>query len=156
MPSKSKFAEQLPEQIWSLWFRKQLSLNMYYPLSGAFTLISRLPLPLITLRHGLSPRQATAEHCAVRNQFTTLAAQPTEHVHRRDSNCTRNYCGSTHASMSGNGSIMRLGPVPMLLHAHPELAIQVSGESSRTTHASRACVDSCRYFAGLVRLSTIN
>lgn len=46
---------------------------------------------------------------------------------------------------------MRLAPVPMLLHLHPPLAVAVAGETSRTTHASPAAVDACRYFAGLVR-----
>lgn len=45
---------------------------------------------------------------------------------------------------------MRLAPAPMLLRLHPGLAIAVAGETSRTTHASPATVDSCRYFAGLV------
>ncbi|CAN0040442.1 unnamed protein product [Scytosiphon promiscuus] len=68
----------------------------------------------------------------------------------RASNQTRNFCGSTHPSNAGNGSLMRLAPAPMLLRRHPELAITVAGETSRTTHASETTVDACRYFAGLL------
>eukprot|EP00903_Cladosiphon_okamuranus_P008821 g8448.t1 len=68
----------------------------------------------------------------------------------RDSNNTKNYCGGTHPSESGNGSLMRLAPAPMLLRLHPELAVAVAGETSRTTLGSVAAVDSCRYYAGLL------
>lgn len=30
------------------------------------------------------------------------------------------------------------------------MAIELSGESSQTTHAARTCVDACRYFGGLL------
>ena len=32
----------------------------------------------------------------------------------------------------------------------PELAIRLCGESSRTTHGARTCIDACRYFGGLI------
>ncbi len=60
------------------------------------------------------------------------------------------YCGSTEPYSAGNGSLMRLAPVPMFYAATPEEAIERSGDSSRTTHATRAAVDACRYFGGLI------
>ena len=51
---------------------------------------------------------------------------------------------------SGNGSIMRLGPAAMRFAADPAEAIRLAGESSRTTHGSRECVDACRYMAGII------
>lgn len=51
---------------------------------------------------------------------------------------------------AGNGSLMRLAPVALYFHGSPAKAIEMAGESSRTTHAARACVDSCRYYAGLI------
>ncbi|TFH14584.1 ADP-ribosylglycohydrolase family protein [Candidatus Bathyarchaeota archaeon] len=50
----------------------------------------------------------------------------------------------------GNGSIMRLAPVPMYYGADPVNAIEMSGESSRTTHGAKAAVDACRYMGGLI------
>ena len=52
---------------------------------------------------------------------------------------------------SGNGSIMRLAPVPIRYHGHypnnmPELA-RLAEESSLTTHASDQCVSACRYMS---------
>jgi ADP-ribosyl-[dinitrogen reductase] hydrolase len=52
---------------------------------------------------------------------------------------------------SGNGSIMRLAPVPIRYHGHypnniPELA-KLAEESSLTTHASQQCLSACRYMA---------
>jgi ADP-ribosylglycohydrolase len=51
---------------------------------------------------------------------------------------------------AGNGSIMRLAPVPMFFAADPSQAIQQAADSSRTTHPAIACVDACRYFAALI------
>jgi ADP-ribosylglycohydrolase len=60
------------------------------------------------------------------------------------------YCGSTDPYSAGNGSIMRLAPVPMFYAGHPIDAIEKSGDSSRTTHGALAAVDACRYFGGLI------
>lgn len=53
-------------------------------------------------------------------------------------------------SSAGNGSLMRLAPVPLAFHRDARAAVHHAGESSRTTHAAAACVDACRYFAGLL------
>jgi len=60
------------------------------------------------------------------------------------------FCGSTDPQAAGNGSIMRLAPVPLFFARSPELAIHYSGESSRTTHGARNCVDACRYLGALI------
>ena len=58
--------------------------------------------------------------------------------------------GSTHPHSAGNGSIMRLAPVPIYYHRQPTAAITRAGESSRTTHGATAAVDACRYFSALI------
>jgi len=58
--------------------------------------------------------------------------------------------GATHPRSAGNGSIMRLAPMPLFFARHPEQAIYLSGESSRTTHGLPVCVDSCRYLGALI------
>lgn len=55
--------------------------------------------------------------------------------------------GSTDPDSAGNGSLMRLAPVPMYYFPDLEKAVYHSGESSRTTHGAQECVDACRYFA---------
>ncbi len=64
------------------------------------------------------------------------------------------YSGSTDPTRAGNGSLMRLAPVPLFFaHApHPEQeeAIKRSGESSRTSHGARTAVDACRYMGALI------
>jgi ADP-ribosylglycohydrolase len=60
------------------------------------------------------------------------------------------FSGPTGARTAGNGSLMRLAPVPLYFASDPRAAIERSGESSRTTHGARAAVDACRYFAGLL------
>lgn len=60
------------------------------------------------------------------------------------------YSGSNDPRSAGNGSIMRLAPVPLAYAAQPRRAIDLSADSSRTTHATRAAVDACRYLAGLI------
>ncbi|KEP53687.1 ADP-ribosylglycohydrolase [Rhizoctonia solani 123E] len=44
---------------------------------------------------------------------------------------------------SGNGSLMRLSPVPAALHRDPPLAMKTASLQSKITHASPLCVDSC-------------
>ena len=58
--------------------------------------------------------------------------------------------GPAGSHSAGNGSIMRLAPVPLLYANFPETAIKLSGKSSTTTHGARACIDACRYFGGLI------
>lgn len=60
------------------------------------------------------------------------------------------YSGPIASHTAGNGSLMRLAPVPMYYAHNPEEAIEKSGESSRTTHGAQSAVDACRYFAGLL------
>ncbi len=52
--------------------------------------------------------------------------------------------GPTDEYSAGNGSLMRLAPVPIFWHRDPELAIRMAAESSRTTHGTAAAVDACR------------
>lgn len=58
--------------------------------------------------------------------------------------------GDTDPESQANGSLMRLAPAPMFFAFDYEIAIEMSGESSRTTHGSQACVDACRYYGGLI------
>jgi ADP-ribosylglycohydrolase len=60
------------------------------------------------------------------------------------------YAGSTDPYSAGNGSIMRLAPVPMFYAHDPSRAIEQSGLSSRTTHGAATCIDACRYFGSLI------
>lgn len=60
------------------------------------------------------------------------------------------FAGRTDAMSAGNGSIMRLAPVPLRWAYAPLQAIEYSGESSRTTHATRAAIDACRYLGALI------
>jgi len=58
--------------------------------------------------------------------------------------------GPTGSHSAGNGSIMRLAPVPLLYANFPRTAIELSGKSSTITHGTKACIDACRYFGGLI------
>jgi ADP-ribosyl-[dinitrogen reductase] hydrolase len=57
------------------------------------------------------------------------------------------FSGSTHPRSAGNGSIMRLAPVPMFYYPDREAALRYAVESSRTTHAAAECLDACRLLA---------
>ena len=59
------------------------------------------------------------------------------------------FAGSEDPRAAGNGSLMRLAPVPMFFAASPREAITRAAESSRTTHGAREAVDACRDFSGL-------
>ncbi|HFC12148.1 MAG TPA: ADP-ribosylglycohydrolase family protein [Anaerolineae bacterium] len=60
------------------------------------------------------------------------------------------FSGSTNPHAAGNGSIMRLAPVPMFYANDVEQAVWFSAESSRTTHASAECVDACRLLGAIL------
>ncbi|HEV2972022.1 MAG TPA: ADP-ribosylglycohydrolase family protein [Pirellulales bacterium] len=58
--------------------------------------------------------------------------------------------GSADPRSAGNGCIMRLAPVPMFFHPNHEQAVEMSGESSRTTHGAPECVEACRLLGGIL------
>jgi ADP-ribosylglycohydrolase len=75
---------------------------------------------------------------------TVRNALDTYRMHRKPDS------GSRDPNSAGNGSIMRLAPVPMYFGSDAHAAIEHSGKSSLTTHGATACVDACRYFGGLI------
>jgi ADP-ribosylglycohydrolase len=62
--------------------------------------------------------------------------------------------GLTHERASGNGSIMRLAPVPIayarMFPDQLELLVERLTESSRPTHGSAQCLSTCAYFGVLL------
>jgi ADP-ribosyl-[dinitrogen reductase] hydrolase len=60
------------------------------------------------------------------------------------------FSGSADPRSAGNGSIMRLAPVPMFFAADMAKAVHYSAESSRTTHAAAECLDACRLFGAML------
>lgn len=58
--------------------------------------------------------------------------------------------GQTSLYSAGNGSIMRLAPVPMFYANDMDAAVDFAGQSSATTHAASEAVGGCRYMASLV------
>lgn len=65
---------------------------------------------------------------------------------------TRNpIAGPTHEWSAGNGSLMRLAPVPMYFVARGGVdPVEMSAESSRTTHGAAVAIAACRYFGALL------
>jgi len=61
------------------------------------------------------------------------------------------YPGPENEYSAGNGSLMRLAPVPLFYMFNPKDAIEMSGKSSRTTHNHPLAVDACRYMGGLIQ-----
>ena len=60
------------------------------------------------------------------------------------------YPGLDHELSAGNGSLMRLAPVPLFYFTQPGKTIELSGQSSRTTHNHILAVDACRYMGSLI------
>ena len=60
------------------------------------------------------------------------------------------WSGSTDEHTAGNGSIMRLAPVPLFFANDPPAAIARARDSSRTTHGAPETIDACRYMAGVI------
>jgi ADP-ribosylglycohydrolase len=60
------------------------------------------------------------------------------------------FAGSPDPFTAGNGSLMRLAPVPSAFRANFGLTMHNAAESSRTTYGAPSAVDACRYFAALL------
>ena len=58
--------------------------------------------------------------------------------------------GSIDPHSAGNGSIMRLAPVPMFYLFDPPQALEKCALSSRTTHGAATAIDACRYLGALL------
>jgi ADP-ribosyl-[dinitrogen reductase] hydrolase len=54
------------------------------------------------------------------------------------------FSGSDHERSAGNGSLMRLAPVPMYFYPDLQDVLKYSGESSRTTHGAAECIEASR------------
>ncbi len=59
------------------------------------------------------------------------------------------YSGPIDEFSAGNGSIMRLGPIPMFYSDWAD-AIYYSGESSRTTHGAKECIAACQLLGSML------
>lgn len=51
---------------------------------------------------------------------------------------------------AGNGSIMRLAPIPLFYHNDIKNALEKAALSSKTTHATTTCIDACKYMSGII------
>jgi ADP-ribosyl-[dinitrogen reductase] hydrolase len=60
------------------------------------------------------------------------------------------FSGSTDPRTAGNGSLMRMAPIPMYYVKDLTKVIHYAGESSRTTHGAKEAVDACRLFGVMV------
>lgn len=58
--------------------------------------------------------------------------------------------GSTAPDTAGNGSLMRLAPIPMAYFPDLEKIVHFAGQSSRTTHGAREAVEACQLFAEML------
>lgn len=51
---------------------------------------------------------------------------------------------------AGNGSLMRLSPIPIFFHSCPESARRAAYDSSRTTHPGPIAAEACKFLAHLI------
>jgi ADP-ribosyl-[dinitrogen reductase] hydrolase len=63
------------------------------------------------------------------------------------------YSGCADERSQGNGSLMRLAPIPMFYNLSADKVIEYCGESSKTTHAVNECVDACRLFGIMLKMA---
>jgi ADP-ribosyl-[dinitrogen reductase] hydrolase len=60
------------------------------------------------------------------------------------------FSGSVSPRSAGNGSIMRLAPVPMYYCESLEAVARYSADSSRTTHGAQEAISACRLFGVMI------
>ncbi|MHA7835089.1 MAG: ADP-ribosylglycohydrolase family protein [Algiphilus sp.] len=60
------------------------------------------------------------------------------------------YCGPVAEKFSGNGSLMRLAPIPIFFHRNVEEVRHFAALSSKVTHASETCLAACAAFSEIL------
>jgi len=60
------------------------------------------------------------------------------------------FSGSTSPNMAGNGSLMRLAPIPIFYFPDLQKMIHFAAESSRTTHGATECLEGCQLFSEML------
>lgn len=60
------------------------------------------------------------------------------------------YAGSDDPRSAGNGSLMRLAPIPIFYADAFEECVEHAASSSRTTHQAPEAIDACKYYAALI------
>jgi ADP-ribosyl-[dinitrogen reductase] hydrolase len=60
------------------------------------------------------------------------------------------FAGSTDKNSAGNGSLMRLAPLPLAFRQNDAQRWQHAVNSSATTHGARACLDACGLYSELI------
>lgn len=79
-----------------------------------------------------------------------IGATTREALERYERDFTNPFAGSSSPQTAGNGSLMRVAPVALQFLRRPAVAVELAGDSSRTTHGAKAAVDACRYFTALM------
>lgn len=60
------------------------------------------------------------------------------------------YSGLEGNSNSGNGSLMRLAPIPLVFHKNIQVAIDYADKSSQMTHKSKIAIDACKLYTQMI------
>jgi ADP-ribosyl-[dinitrogen reductase] hydrolase len=60
------------------------------------------------------------------------------------------FSGATNRMSAGNGSLMRLAPIPIFYYPDREKIRWFSGESSRTTHGANEAAEACQLFGDML------
>ncbi len=57
------------------------------------------------------------------------------------------YSGSTDPFSAGNGSLMRLAPIPLFYFSDIDKTLEFADKSSKTTHGADECIQACKVFS---------
>lgn len=60
------------------------------------------------------------------------------------------FSGNTSPNAAGNGSLMRLAPIPIFYFPDLQKIIHFAAESSRTTHSATECLEACQLFSEIL------
>lgn len=60
------------------------------------------------------------------------------------------FSGSTSPDTAGNGSLMRLAPIPIFYFPDLQKIMHFAAESSRTTHGATECLEACQLFSEML------
>jgi ADP-ribosyl-[dinitrogen reductase] hydrolase len=102
---------------------------------------------------GFDPRDQMARYCRWRDEGYFSSNGRCFDIGNTIAGALRRYqatgdpfSGSADPHTAGNGSLMRLAPVPMAYMNNLEKVAHLSGKSSCTTHGAQEAIDACRLF----------
>jgi ADP-ribosyl-[dinitrogen reductase] hydrolase len=105
---------------------------------------------LAWFENGINSSKEIVANSIYGGQYSTPYCFAIDNATRKSLESYDEYNPTNVSDTKESGSIKRLAPVPLFFSDNPSDSILYSGNSSKTTHNSKVCIDACRYLGALI------